>query len=152
MHPPNALPCCLGSVLLGRSKRSKWQKGGAPPWAWMDGEQLRRFSIKYELSVRCGEQRGDQSCAATTVNTALRLCQTTWRGGAAHEGMKGHRLCEEEPQAKRKKPSISLKLGDTSMQVCLNGFYVTLTFHLQPDIALSKLNFTSTIFKHCIKK
>lgn len=119
-----------------------------PARAWMDGEQLRRFSTKYELSVRCGEQRGDHRAALQPqLTTALLPLPDHMAGaGAAHEGMKGHRLCEEEPRAKRK-ALISLKLGDTSMQVCLNGFCVTLTFHLQPDIAPSKLNFTSNNFQ-----
>lgn len=76
-----------------------------PPWAWMDGEQLRRFSIKYELSVRCGGTKRSiwQSCAATTVNHSLLPLPDHMAGaGAVHEGMKGHRLCEEEPRAKRK--------------------------------------------------
>lgn len=123
-------------------------KGRDPPQAWMNGDrQLTRFYTKYEISVRCGIQRGARRAALKPqLTTALQTPPDHNGVGAAHEGVKGHRLFEEDPRAKQK-VLISLKLGDTSIQVRLNGFCVILTFYLQPDISQSKLNFTSNNFQ-----
>lgn len=54
-------------------------------------------------------ERSPPSCTATTAKHSPPDSARPHGAGAAHEGMKGHRLCEEEPRAKRK-VLISLQL------------------------------------------